>query len=113
MLRAGSLSRLPSICLRLPNVVEVPISALVEDGKDSIVFVQPDPERADLHHAPRGSDEPFRPYGLRAQHACHDKDDERAADTEPLKAGERVITAGALELKTALENKLSEAASKT
>ena len=39
-----------------------------------------------------------------------EEDAQPSLPTEPLREGERVLTAGALELKTALANKLSEAA---
>ncbi len=42
MLRAGQFVTATVELLPPKNVVEVPMSALVEDGKDSIVFVQPD-----------------------------------------------------------------------
>lgn len=94
------------------DVVEVPISALVEDGKDSIVFVQPDAKEPIYTMRRVEVTSRFdRTAYVRSTPAG--KDDEKAAGTEPLKPGERVITAGALELKTALENKQSESASKS
>ena len=44
LLRAGQFVTATVELLPPKNVVEVPISALVEDGKDSIVFVQTDPK---------------------------------------------------------------------
>ena len=64
LLRAGQFVTATVELLPPKNVVEVPIGALVEDGKDSIVFVQADPKEAHLHHAPRASDQPLRPHGL-------------------------------------------------
>ena len=45
LLRAGQFVTATVELLPPKNVVEVPISAVVEDGKDSIVFVQTDPEK--------------------------------------------------------------------
>ena len=69
LLRAGQFVTATVELLPPKNVVEVPIGALVEDGKDSIVFVQTDPKEPDLHDAPRGSDQPLRPNGLCPQRA--------------------------------------------
>jgi len=97
------------------NVVEIPISALVEDGKDSIIFVQADPNKpiytmrrvqvtnrfdraAYVRSVPLTKDQ--------ARVAAEDTQSSPPAD--PLREGERVLTAGALELKTALANKLAE-----
>jgi cobalt-zinc-cadmium efflux system membrane fusion protein len=95
--------------------VEVPINAVVEDGKDSIVFVQTDPKKpvytlrrvqvtnrfdrtAYVRSVPMTQDEKRAP----------EADAQLSLPTEPLREGERVITAGALELKASLANKLSE-----
>ena len=114
-LRAGQFVTATVELLPPKDVVEVPIGAVVEDGKDSIVFVQTDPKepiftmrrvevtnrfdrtafvrsvpvtKEDAERPPRESGQPSLPK-------------------EPLREGERVLTTGALELKTALENKLS------
>jgi cobalt-zinc-cadmium efflux system membrane fusion protein len=90
--------------------VSVPIGALVEDGRDSIVFVQPNPKenrfvmrrvavtRRGLHDAQVRSD--LRPA---------DKEDK----LEPLKLNDRVVTSGALELKAALEDRQEAAQANT
>jgi cobalt-zinc-cadmium efflux system membrane fusion protein len=80
VLRAGQFVTATVELLPPKDVVEVPIGALVEDGKESIVFVQDDPAEKDPVSLP----------------------------VTPLHEGERVLAAGALELKTALENKQSE-----
>jgi cobalt-zinc-cadmium efflux system membrane fusion protein len=100
------------------NVVEVPISAVVEDGKDSIVFVETDPN-------PKESVYTMRRVQVtnRFDHTAYvrseplSKDEAPSAEegagslpTRPLCEGERVLTTGALELKTALETKQSESA---
>ncbi len=77
-------------------MVEVPIGALVEDGKDSIVFVQTDPRKPIFTLRRVEVTNRFdRTAYLRSAPAAN-KDDERAAGAEPLKPGERVITVGAL-----------------
>ncbi len=115
LLRAGQFVTATVQLLPPKNVVEVPIGALVEDGKDSIVFVQSDPKEpiytmrrvqvtnrfertAYVRSVPLSKDE--------ARAAA----DEGSPSAEPLSEGERVLTTGSLELKTALENKQSEAA---
>jgi cobalt-zinc-cadmium efflux system membrane fusion protein len=102
-----------------PDVVEVPLTALAEDGKLSFVFVQPDPAQA--------------VYTMRRVRVTHRfektafvrsrlSDEERALTPqekaqglpppEPLKAGERFIPSGVLELRAALEDLESKAAKK-
>ena len=114
LLRAGQFVTATVELLPPKNVVEVPISAVVEDGKDSIVFVQTDPKKpiytmrrvqvtnrfdrtAYVRSVARGQ----------GRGACARKRMcKPSLPTEPLREGERVLTAGALELKTALANKL-------
>jgi len=117
LLRAGQFVTATVDLLPPKDVVEVPISAVVEDGKDSIVFVQADAKRpiytmrrvqvtnrfeqtAYVRSAPVTKDEELAPG----------EDRQPSLPTEPLREGERVLTAGALELKTALANELSETA---
>ena len=98
-------------------MVEVPIGALVEDGNDSVVFVQCDthPPVFTMRHVKVTSRFDRTAYVLSVPAA---KDSDLAAGqdaqpvvpTQPLRQGERVLTSGALELKTALENKLLEVA---
>ena len=117
LLRAGQFVT-ATVELRPPkDVVEVPIGAVVEDGKDSIVFVQADPKKpvytmrrvqvtnrfeqtAYVRSVPATKNEELAPGEER----------QSSLPTEPLREGERVLTAGALELKTALANKLSATA---
>lgn len=98
------------------GIVEVPLTALAEDGKQSFVFVQPDPSR------PR--------YTMRRVLVTHRFENtafvkseltpaeekltpEQAAQgfqaIEPLKPTDRLITSGVLELRAALEDKESKA----
>jgi cobalt-zinc-cadmium efflux system membrane fusion protein len=101
-----------------PDVVEVPLTALVDDGRLSFIFVQPDPNkpavtlrRVLVTH--RFDQTAFVRSKLTA------KDRERTPDEikrglpapEPLRPGENYLTTGALELRAALEDRLSRARS--
>jgi cobalt-zinc-cadmium efflux system membrane fusion protein len=99
-----------------PDVVEVPLTALVDDGKLSFVFVRPDPNKDQVtlrrvlvtHRFDKAA---FVKSQLTA------KEKERTPDevkkgipaVEPLRPGERYLTTGALELRAALEDRLSKA----
>jgi hypothetical protein len=88
---------------------------LVEDGKASIVFVQGDPRKPiyTLRHV-QVTNRFDRTASVRCVPVT--KGEELAPGEEPqpsrpaeaLREGERVLTAGALELKTALANKLAD-----
>ena len=101
------------------DVVEVPLTALAEDGKQSFVFVQPDSSR------PR--------YTMRRVRVTHRFEDTAFVNSrltpaeqklspeqarqgfqplEPLRPGEHFITSGVLELRAALEDKESKAEKK-
>jgi membrane fusion protein, heavy metal efflux system len=117
MLRAGQFVTANVELLPPKNVVEVPTSALVEDGKESIVFVQADPGKPiytmrRVNVTNRFADSVYiRSTPLtKTEERLAGEDGRTVVKTEPLGVGERVITAGALELKTALENKQSAAA---
>jgi membrane fusion protein, heavy metal efflux system len=102
-----------------PNVVEVPLTALAEDGFQSFVFVQPDPaqprytmRRVKVTHrfektafirsvlAP--ADQKLTPAEIA----------QGIQPLEPLKDGERIIASGVLELRGALEDMESKADTK-
>jgi cobalt-zinc-cadmium efflux system membrane fusion protein len=77
-----------------PGEVEVPTDALLEDGRDSVVFVQPDPT---LSRFARRPVEVTRRY--------HDVVYVRAGSAgggAGLRPGERVVVGGALQLNEAL-----------
>lgn len=91
------------------DVVEIPTSALVDDGLQSLVFVQPDPalphftmrrvqvtQRFEHTVFVRNTPIP-KEEQLTAQEA-----DEGLLPKEPLRPGERVLLSGTLELKAAL-----------
>ncbi|MGH7170268.1 MAG: efflux RND transporter periplasmic adaptor subunit, partial [Gemmataceae bacterium] len=84
-----------------PNVVSVPASALVEDGEDSIVFVQPDPSK------PRYARRRVA-VAMRLRDAIYVRTDlsekERKKGLQAVKPGEFIVTEGSLELQSALED---------
>jgi cobalt-zinc-cadmium efflux system membrane fusion protein len=117
VLRGGQFVTATVELLPPKEVVEVPISAVVEDGKESIVFVQSDPEkpiytmrrvevtnrfdRTAYVRSVVASKEEKEP-------AAAGEDREPTLPKEPLRAGERVLTAGVLELKAALAGKAGD-----
>jgi cobalt-zinc-cadmium efflux system membrane fusion protein len=116
LLRAGQFVTATVKLLPPKDVVEVPIGAVVEDGKDSIVFVQTNPKEPVFTMRRVQVTNRFEKTAY-VRSVPVTKDETRAAEegtvflaADPLGAGERVLTSGALELKTALENKLSEVA---
>jgi cobalt-zinc-cadmium efflux system membrane fusion protein len=99
-----------------PDVVEVPLTALAEDGKQSFVFVQPDPvqprytmRRVQVTH--RFENTAF--VRSRLTPAEQKLSPEEAAQglqpREPLHPGEHLLASGVLELRAALEDKESKA----
>jgi membrane fusion protein, heavy metal efflux system len=99
-----------------PDVAEVPLTALAEDGKQSFVFVQPDP--AQPHYTMRRVQVTHRfekTAFVRSQLTPNEQKltpEEEARGLlplQPLKPGERFITSGVLELRAALEDKESRA----
>jgi len=115
LLRAGQFVTATVELLPPKNVVEVPIGALVEDGEDSIVFVQTDPKEPIYTMRRVEVTNRFertayvRSVPLTKTEATA-AGEEASPPAEPLRIGERVLTCGALELKSSLESKLSEAA---
>jgi cobalt-zinc-cadmium efflux system membrane fusion protein len=82
-----------------PDVVEIPTRALVEDGDESVVLVQTDPAKA--KYTKRRVSVVRRYYDVvyvRSQLTS----DQVAQGLQELRIGERVVSAGALELKAAL-----------
>lgn len=80
--------------------MEIPTAALVEDGRDSVVFVQPDPNQLQFAQTRVA-------VVRRLQDVVFVRlDPKGTASGEPksLRPGDRVVTAGALELKAALED---------
>jgi cobalt-zinc-cadmium efflux system membrane fusion protein len=99
-----------------PDVVEVPLTALAEDGKQSFVFVQPDPAQPRytmrrVRVTLRFEKTAFVRSRLapNEQKLTPDEEAQGVQRIEPLLPGERIITSGVLELRAALEDKESKA----
>jgi cobalt-zinc-cadmium efflux system membrane fusion protein len=99
-----------------PDVVEVPLTALAEDGKQSFVFIQPDPlkprytmRRVQVTH--RFEKTAFVRSRLTPQEEKLTPQEaaQGLQPLQPLKPGEHFITSGVLELRAALEDKESKA----
>ncbi len=102
------------------DVVEVPIDAVVEDGKDAIIFVQSDPakpcytmRRIQLTH--RFEKTAFvrsKPFAENERLSAEEKE-MGMLPLEPLRPGERILRTGAGELKAALLDLESRPAKET
>jgi cobalt-zinc-cadmium efflux system membrane fusion protein len=99
-----------------PDVVEVPLTALAEDGKQSFVFVQPDPTKH--NYTMRRVKVVLRFETVAFVRSQLKPEEEKLTPEEvkqglqplqPLKPGERILTTGVLELRAALEDKMSKA----
>jgi cobalt-zinc-cadmium efflux system membrane fusion protein len=99
-----------------PDVVEVPLTAMAEDGKQSFVFVQPDlaqprytMRRVLVTH--RFENTAFVRSRLSAaeQKLSPEEAAQGLQPPEPLHPGEHILAAGVLELRVALEDKESKA----
>jgi cobalt-zinc-cadmium efflux system membrane fusion protein len=120
VLRAG---QFVSATVNLPppkHIVEVPLTALAEDGKQSFVFVQPDPakprytmRRVKVTH--RFEKTAFVSSRISKQEAKLTEQEKRQGfqPLEPLKPGDRYLPSGVLELRAALEDKESKAEKKS
>jgi cobalt-zinc-cadmium efflux system membrane fusion protein len=97
------------------DVVEIPTDALVEDGKQSLVFVQPDAASHQFtmrrvqvtHRFDRSVFVRKTPIPKEEQLSAREAE-EGLLPKEPLRPGERVLLAGAVELKAALLDLESE-----
>ncbi len=88
------------------DVVEIPVDALVDDGKQSLVFVQPDPSRRQFTMRRVQVTHRFADTVFVRQTAIPEEErlttteaEEGLLPKEPLRPGERVLTAGSVELK--------------
>ena len=88
-LRAGQFATAVVVVPPVPGEVEVPTAGLVEDGKDSVVFVQPDPA-ANL----------YTRRMVTVTRRFHDV----AYVSSGVKPGERVVVGAAIQLKQALDD---------
>ncbi len=111
-LRAGQLVT-ATIALPPPrNVVEIPASAVLDQGKQSIVFIQPDATKAEFTMRRVLVTQRFDNKAL-VRSVLSDLDRKLTPEEEetgmlpkePLLLGERVVTAGLLELKKVLEDR--------
>jgi cobalt-zinc-cadmium efflux system membrane fusion protein len=84
-----------------PNVISLPSSALVEDGEESIVFVQPDPEKP--RYVPRRVS-----VAMRLRDVVYVRSlltpTEHKKGLEEVRPGEVLVSEGVLELQAALED---------
>jgi membrane fusion protein, heavy metal efflux system len=91
------------------KVVSVPASALMEDGADSIVFVQPDPAKPEY-------EERRVAVAMRLREVVYVRgeltDTERKKGLQVLQPGEFIVTEGVLELHAALEELQAKAKAK-
>lgn len=84
-----------------PEMVEVPASALVEQGSTEAVFVETDAERHEVTRRIVAVTRPGQHWVfIRAQ----PNEKERAAGAQPLQVGEKVVMSGGLELNSELIN---------
>jgi cobalt-zinc-cadmium efflux system membrane fusion protein len=89
-----------------PGQVAVPTSALDEDGETSVVFVQEDPSKPRFTRKLVDVTQRGEQFVLvRARLSAADKKEGRS----PLRPGERVVTAGVVELEAALEDAVNGA----
>jgi cobalt-zinc-cadmium efflux system membrane fusion protein len=80
-----------------PSEVEVPVSAIIDDGQESIVFIQPDPK------VPVYAEVPMRLQRRLGSSAVVRPQAESESSHVVLHRGERVVESGAIELRAALE----------
>src|SRR5205823_10723367 len=97
------------------DLVVIPTSALVEDGHDSIVFLQRDAEKPQftlqrVAVARRFHDVVYLRSRLPAEQPSNTEANEHSA--KPLRTGERVVSSGALVLRAALQDLQTEAKTK-
>jgi cobalt-zinc-cadmium efflux system membrane fusion protein len=91
------------------DVVEIPVDALVDDGRQSLVFVQPDAAKRQFvmrrvqvtHRFDRTVFVRMTPIPKEEQLTLNEAE-EGLLPKAPLRPGERVLTAGSVELKAAL-----------
>jgi cobalt-zinc-cadmium efflux system membrane fusion protein len=113
-LRAG---QFVSATIELPppkDVVEIPVAAVVDDGKQCVVFVQPDPakpqytlRRVVVTHRFEKSVFVRSELTEAERQLAPEEKEAGLLPKDPLLNGERVLTAGVLELKKELEDRES------
>ena len=110
LLRAGQFITATVELLPPQDVVEVPISAIVEDGNESVVFVQPDAKQPvfTMRRVEVTNRFDHTAYVRSTPLNKGEKVNGKQTGKEALREGDRVLTAGVLELKTVLAVKQSE-----
>jgi hypothetical protein len=91
------------------------MNAVVDDGKQCVVFVQPDPSRPEyilrrvvVTHRFDSTAFVRSTLSDAQKQVKPEEKDQGVRAPEPLRAGDRVITAGVLELKKELEDREAE-----
>ncbi len=79
-----------------PNVVEIPATALVDDGSDSYVFIQADPEVFRFTCRKVAVERRYRDFVYVSSHLS---EDQRKQGLQELHVGEIVVARGAVELR--------------
>jgi cobalt-zinc-cadmium efflux system membrane fusion protein len=94
-----------------PDVVEVPLTALAEDGRQSFVFVQQDPRKSEytmrrvvVSHRFEKTAYVRSKLTSEEQHLKPEEIKQRLHRCQPLEPGTRVVRSGVLELREALED---------
>jgi cobalt-zinc-cadmium efflux system membrane fusion protein len=119
LMRAGQYVRALVSMKPPPDVVEIPVSAVADDGKQSVVFVQTDPKKPGQYEMRRVEITQRFDKTVFVRSKFQDGKDEQKLTPEDkdagllprhtLKPGELLITAGVLELKKELEDRMSQA----
>jgi cobalt-zinc-cadmium efflux system membrane fusion protein len=97
------------------GVVAVPVSAVVDDGRQCVVFVQPDPKKQEYtlrrvevkHRFEKVLYVRSLPFA-RGEDITEEEKEQGLLPRRPLLPGERVLTTGVLELKKELEDRQSQ-----
>jgi cobalt-zinc-cadmium efflux system membrane fusion protein len=109
-----------TINLEAPDdVVEIPMSAVVDDGKETVVFVEEDPNKPGVYTlrrvklTARFETRAFVSSKLTEEDVKKSEQDKKAGlpPLQTLQPGDRVVLQGALELKKELEDREANAAS--
>jgi cobalt-zinc-cadmium efflux system membrane fusion protein len=115
-LRAGQSVTATILLPPPPDTVSIPATALIETGDQSVVFVQEHPDKPEytlrrVVVAERRASVVLV-FSKLPERKAGKKETNGAAKEEPLHVGARVVTQGALLMKSALENLQTAAASK-
>ncbi len=112
LLRAGQYVTATIELPREKNVVEIPMAAIADDGRQTIVFVQTDPAKQEYTMRRVKVTHRFDKFAYVKSVLTDDEIASSQAQTaegllplSPLKEGERVLTSGLLELKKELDDR--------